>query len=286
MFRTMLFAPGNNERRMQKALSLPADAVIFDLEDAVALNEKKNAREMVCSVLSQARQRKVFIRINSLDTPYAEEDLQKIIPMKPDGIMVPKAEHAEGICRISEIIDELEKQENIALGHVKLIPLVETAAGVLNAYQIAGASGRVICLAFGAIDFTLDIGTGLSDEGSELAYARSHLVVASRAAGIGAPVDTVYPNIKDQEGLRQDTLRAKQLGMFGKLVIHPDQIPVVNEIYTPDDAEIAFAKKVVRAFREAEEQGVAAIQVDGKFVDYPVAVRAENILKLAAIIGK
>ena len=288
MFRTMLFSPGNNPKRMKKALDLPADAIIFDLEDAVAVTEKESARNIISEVLSQHQKlrKEIIVRINALDTPYAAGDLEAIVPNKPDGIMLPKSETAEAIKGVAERISQLEKQSGMEAGTIALFPLVETAVGVLNAREIAAASDRIVCLSFGAIDFTTDIGVKLTAGGEELFYARSHLVLASRAARIGAPVDTVYPNIKDDQGLRQETELAAQLGMFGKLVIHPNQIPVVNQVFTPDEKEVAWAKKVNDAYEEAEKQGIGAIQVDGKFIDVPVANRAKKVLALAAEIEK
>lgn len=285
MLRSWLFVPGNHERRMKKALELPADAVIIDLEDAVPLAEKKQARQMVVDLLARNERNNVFIRINDFGIGYAEEDLKAIVPLKPTGVMLPKAESKADVVKLDNLLGELEVGSGIASGSIAIIPLIESALGVLEARQIATASTRNICLSFGAIDFTLDIGTELSMGGNELLFARSYLVLAARAAKIGAPIDTVYPQIKDEIGLHKESILAKQLGMFGKLVIHPDQIGVVNEVFSPAEEEILYAKKVLAAYKEAEEQGIGAIQVEGKFIDYPVAIRAEQVLNLAAKIG-
>ncbi|MRR38990.1 CoA ester lyase, partial [bacterium] len=152
-------------------------------------------------------------------------------------------------------------------------------AGVIRAAGIAGASGRTRCLAFGAIDYTLDIGTNLSDDGGEIFYARAHLVAASRAGGCEAPVDTVYPNFRDPEGLRRECRLARKLGFQGKMLIHPDQIGVTHEVFSPTAEEIAHARRVVEVFEKAEKEGVASVSLDGKMVDYPVFNRARNLLE-------
>jgi len=279
LYRTLLFVPGDNERRMEKALSAGADAVIFDLEDSVAVLEKVNARKTVAAFLKLPRKCKVYVRINSLGTDFWREDLILVVKNGADGVMLPKAENDEQIKFVDRLMGSLEGEfERSALD---LMPLVETAQGVIFAFNIACASKRVSRLAFGALDYTMDIGTSFSKEGGEVFYARSHLVNASRAAGILPPVDTVFPDIKDTTGFERDLHVAKQLGMFGKLVIHPNQIEPANRMFSPSNEEIEWAQRVLSAFEAAEAEGKGVIQVDGKMVDYPVAVRARRILKLA-----
>ncbi len=282
---TYLFVPGNNSKRVAKALVAGADVVLLDLEDAVALGEKETARAEAVAALSMERKGRVFVRVNGLGTPYCLADLAAVVVPGLDGIMLPKTESREDVIIADWVIGQLERQRGITPGTVELLPLVETAAGVERSLEIARASSRVCRLAFGAIDYTLDIGTGLSKGGSELFYARSKLVNTSRLAGIAAPIDTVYPDVRDLEGLAADCAAARQLGMGAKLVIHPDQIPLVRETFAPGAAEIAWAKKVVAAFAAAEADGVAAIAVDGKFIDYPVAARAKQIVAAAEALG-
>ncbi|MBS3976338.1 MAG: CoA ester lyase [Syntrophomonadaceae bacterium] len=285
LIRTFLFTPGNNEIRVEKAYGLGADAVILDLEDAVAVTEKKAARQMVKAILAKPRNVATFVRVNSLPTGFFYGDLVEMVQPGLDGIILPKSETAEDVLKVDWLISLLEQEKNLPAGKIDLIPLVESALGILNAKEIAAACARVSRVAFGAIDYTLDIGTSCSQAGSELFYARAQLVAASRAAGKKPPVDTVYPDIKDIEGLLLETKIVKQLGFFGKMVIHPNQIDPVNKVFSPTEEEVLWASKVAAAFDQAEAQGTASIQLEGKFIDYPVAMRAKRTLQLAAAIA-
>jgi len=282
IYRSWLFVPGNQERKIKNALNLSADVIIIDLEDAVPADEKKSAKNIVENLLSKHENEKIFIRINGQQKELAEEELKSIVKLRPKGIMLPKSEDAFGIIEFDNLVKELETSANITMGTVKFVPLIESALGVLNSREIASASSRNICLAFGAIDFTLDIGAELTPSGSELLMARSMLVLAAKVAGLTV-VDTVYPHIKDDDGLYQETSFIKSLGMFGKLVIHPNQIGIVNDIFSPTEEEILSAQKIIAAFKEAEDQGIGAIQVNGKFIDYPVAARAKRVLEIAGL---
>ncbi len=311
--RTYLFTPANNEKRVSKALhlagmpgrreaqggaravSLNADAVILDLEDAVALSEKDLAREMARNALKPLGAGKsspmagkpsprIYVRINSIGSGLWRKDLESVVNDGLDGIMLPKSESAADVHRVDDLLSELEHTLGVPEGQIQLIPVTENARGIWNAFEIASACKRVACLAFGAMDFTLDIGTSYVKGGAEFLYARSQLVVASRAAGVLPPVDTVFPDIRDAEGLIAETKAVKQLGFFGKLVIHPDQIEPVNRIFTPAGAEVEWARRVVDAFTQAEARGTAVIQLDGQLVDYPVAARARRILNLAGAL--
>jgi citrate lyase subunit beta/citryl-CoA lyase len=285
LIRTFLFTPGNNSARVEKAYSLGADAVILDLEDAVAISEKNVARQMVKAELSKPRNIKTYVRINCLATDFFYRDLLEIIEPGLDGIFLPKIETAEEVRKVDWLISLLEKEAGFPAGKIDLIPQLESAVGVLNSKDIAASCARVSRLAFGAMDYILDIGVCWSKAGSELFYARAQLVTASRAAGKKPPVDTVYPDIRDLEGLLTETQAVKQLGFFGKLVIHPNQIDPVNKLFSPSEAEVACATKAAAAFDQAEAQGIASIQLEGRFIDYPVALRAKRTLQLAAAIG-
>ncbi|MEW6529923.1 MAG: CoA ester lyase [Thermodesulfobacteriota bacterium] len=279
--RSLLFVPAANPDRVEKALSSNADAVILDLEDAVAISEKVRARSLVVDVLSRARRDGIYVRVNGVNTPWIVGDLMAVVGGRPAGIMLPKAESSEEVRHVDWLIGKLENEYGLPSGNIELLALVETARGAANACEVASACSRVRRLAFGAVDYTLDMGIRLSGRGTELFYARSHLVVASRAAGIEGPIDTVYVNLKDNEGLREDCRVARELGFLGKLVIHPAQIATTNEIFSPAQSEIEYALKVVQAFDEAESQGIAAVQLDGKFIDYPVAAWARRTLDVA-----
>lgn len=283
--RSFLFAPATELRKVDKALSLDADAVIIDLEDAVAVSEKVRARSLVVDVLSRVRRDGIYIRVNGANTPWILGDIMAVLGNRPAGIVLPKAEGQEEVRRVDWLIGQLEMEYALPPGKIELIPLVETARGVANAGAVASSGPRVKRLAFGAVDYTLDMGIRLTEEGLELFYARSQLAVASRAAGIEGPIDTVNINLKDEARLREDCRLARQLGFSGKLVIHPAQIAPVNEAFSPTPPEIEYAAKVVRAFDKAENAGVAAVQLDGKFIDYPVAAWARRILVIAQTLG-
>lgn len=286
ILRTLLFTPGNVARRVEKALGSEADAVILDLEDAVPVSEKENVRPAVAAALQQPRAGACYVRINALVTGLTIDDLDAVVSPALDGIMVPKVEQPSDLEKIDWYLAYLEKKRSIPAGAVDLIPLIENARGVENAAAIAGAVPRVKRLCFGAVDYTADLGVSLTADGAEIYYARARLVNASRAAGLEPPIDTVYTGIGDAEGLAKDSRTARALGFQGKLLIHPAQIEPVNRIFTPSREEIAFARKVVDAFREAEAGGRAAITLDGgKFVDYPVVQNARRLLLLAEQIA-
>jgi citrate lyase subunit beta / citryl-CoA lyase len=278
LFRTLLFSPGSDENKMLKAFHSFADALIFDIEDSVAMSEKEIARKLISKMLKTNNDHPIFVRINSALSE-VKKDLNAIMPSRPYGIMIPKVEDAKCIENITHLISELEISAGINKGSTKIIPIIESASGILKARDICLASGRILALCFGAIDYALDINIKLTSNGFELLYPRSYLVLASREAGINPPIDTVYPCIKDIKGLENDTMRAKQLGMYGKLVIHPNQIERVNKIFTPSAEEIKNAISIVEAFKKAEEQGLAAIEVNGSMVDYPVFKKAKRILE-------
>ncbi|AEG14931.1 CoA ester lyase [Desulfofundulus sp. TPOSR] len=283
--RSFLFAPASDLRKVDKALSLDADAVILDLEDAVAVSEKVRARSLVLDVLGRMNREGIYVRVNGVNTRWIVGDLMAVVGGRPAGIMLPKAEDAEEVRRVDWLIGQLEREYGLPAGEMELIPLVETARGVMNAYEVATSCPRVKRLAFGAVDYTLDIGISLTGQGTEIFYARSHLVVASRAAGIEGPIDTVYPNIKDEEGLAEECRLVRSLGFAGKLVIHPAQLGPVNEIFSPTPREIDYAAKVAQAFAQAEAEGIAAVQLEGKFIDYPVAAWARRTLAIARALG-
>jgi citrate lyase subunit beta/citryl-CoA lyase len=282
--RSFLFAPGNHARRVEKALSLDADAVILDLEDAVAIAEKPAAREAVAASFARQRRGLLYVRVNAVDTEFCYGDLLAVARPGLDGIILPKVESAAGFATIDWLLAQLERERGLAPGGIDLIPIIETASGLDRLGAILAAGTRVRRVAFGAGDFTLDVNMVWSRGESELAPARAAIVTASRAAGIEAPLDTVWVDLTDSEGLEASSRTALGLGFQGKMCIHPDQIPIVNRVFTPSDAEIAFAERVAAAFAKAEAEGSAAIQLDGKFIDYPIVYRAQRVLtRIAAI---
>jgi citrate lyase subunit beta/citryl-CoA lyase len=285
--RSFLFAPGNHARRVEKALSLDADAVILDLEDAVAIAEKPATRVVVAAALARPRQGLLYVRVNAVDTEFCHGDLVTVVQRGLDGIILPKVESAAGLATIDWLLAQLERDRGLPPGAIDLIPIIETARGVQQIDAILAAGTRVRRVAFGAGDFTLDVGMAWSRGEAELAHARAVIVTASRACGIDAPLDTVWVDLTDPEGLEASARTALGCGFQGKMCIHPDQIAVVNRVFTPSDAEVAFAERVAAAFAAAEAAGSAAIQLDGKFIDYPIVYRAQRVLeRVAAIRGR
>ncbi|RJQ30766.1 MAG: CoA ester lyase [Peptococcaceae bacterium] len=281
LYRSILFAPANDLRKAGKALLLEADGVVLDLEDAVADSEKRKARITIQEALNLPRKGKVFVRVNSARSDFILGDLLAVVGSgKIDGIVLAKAESAEEVRWVDWLITKLEQERELPKGQLELVPFIESARAVLDSHAIASACPRVHRLFLGGIDYLLDIGASYSKEA--LFFARSQLVVSSRAAGIESPVDTVYPDFKDTEGLLADSRLARQLGFQGKLVIHPGQVGPVNEVFMPSADEIEWARKIVSAFEEAEVRGIAVIQIDGKMIEYPVVNRARQVLALAS----
>ncbi len=284
--RSLLFAPGNHARRVEKCLTLGADAVILDLEDAVAEAEKAATRAVVVQALSRPRRSLGYIRVNALGTPWSLGDFLAVVAPGVDGIVLPKVESASDLRTGEWLLDSLERDRGLPRDGIDLIPIIETAAGFANMASIAAAARRTRRLAFGAGDFTLDIGLSWSADETELLPYRSQFVVQSRAAGLEPPLDTVWVSLDDPEGFRRSAERACSLGFQGKLCIHPDQVPVVNECFRPAPRELAHARRVIEAFEAAQRDGLAAIQVDGQFVDYPIVYRAQRLVARAEAIER
>jgi citrate lyase subunit beta/citryl-CoA lyase len=282
--RSFLFAPGNHPRRVEKALTLDADAVILDLEDAVAIAEKPATRGAVVAACAQPRSGQLYVRVNAADTEFCHGDLDAIVRPGLDGIVLPKVETAATLQTIDWLVANLERERGLMPGAIDLVPIIETARGLRDIDAILAPATRIKHCAFGAGDFTLDVNMIWSRAEAELAYARARVVTASRAAGIEAPLDTVWVDLQDEEGLEASTRNALALGFQGKMCIHPNQIAVVNRVFTPTNAEIDFAERVVAAFAKAEAAGSAAIQLDGKFIDYPIVYRAQRTLDAMAAI--
>jgi citrate lyase subunit beta/citryl-CoA lyase len=284
VFRSFLFAPGNHPRRVEKALTLGADAVILDLEDAVANAEKVATRAIVVEALRRPRPCRGYVRVNALSTAWSHGDFVAVVAEGVDGIVLPKVESAADLQTAEWLLTTLEREHGLPEGRIDLIPIIETAAGYCNVGEIARAARRTRRLSFGAGDFTLDLGLTWSADESELLPYRSTLVAQSRAAGLEPPLDTVWVSLTDREGFARSVQRAQQLGFQGKLCIHPDQVPVVNECFRPSEKELSHARRVLEAFAQAERDGLAAIQVDGQFVDYPIVYRAQRLIERADAI--
>jgi citrate lyase subunit beta/citryl-CoA lyase len=284
LLRTMLFTPANHARRVEKALTLPGDAVILDLEDAVAASEKPGARAHALAARAVARRSRLFVRVNALATPWGYADLVAMVAAGIDGIMLPKVESAQELGTAEWLIGALERDAGLSEGGIALIPLIETAAGMQALEAIARTARRARRIAFGAGDFTLDTNLDWSRDEWELLPHRSHCVVASRANGLEPPIDTVWARLDDAEGYAASVERARALGFAGKLCIHPSQIGPANAAFSPSPQQVERARRVVAAFEEAEAKGLASITLDGAFIDYPIAHAAQRILARATAI--
>jgi citrate lyase subunit beta / citryl-CoA lyase len=279
LLRTILSVPGNRENMLEKSKQLHADIIVLDLEDSVPHEEKARARAIVKDWIPRlmGNGSRIYVRINPLDSGLAQEDLETVIIRGIDGISQPKPSTGHDVQKIAEILTRLEKQRGLPEGNVKILPWIETSLGLINAYEIASSSTRVNGVIFGANDLVLETGMTRSEEGHELLYPRTKIVIAARAAGVAA-IDTPYNNFKDERGLIRETTFARNLGFRGKFVIHPGQVDVVNKIFRPTEEEVSYARKVVTAFDEARTKGFASASLDGKMIDIPIAQRALVIL--------
>ncbi len=281
MKRTMLFLPGNNPNMLINGGNLGADSIIFDLEDAISPDEKDAARILVRHVLNSLdfRPARVIVRINALATPYWEKDVEAMLPLCPDIVMPTKVDGAEYIHALVAKMERVEQAAGLTR-KAALMPLIETALGLERSFEVARAHPRVAALYLGAEDLTADLRCPRTKEGGEIAYARGRIVCAAHAAGIDA-FDTPFTDIDDMDGLRRDALLAKSLGFTGKAVISPRHVDCVNEAFSPGGAEIAYARRVFDAIREAKEKGKGAISLNGKMIDAPIVERARIVLEAA-----
>ena len=289
VLRTLLFAPANHPRHVEKALSGAADGAILDIEDAVAIAEKPAARLAARRVLETrgiVAGPKAYVRVNALTTPFAYDDICAIVGPGLDGIILPKTESAAQLITVDWLLHQLERAQGLPAGGIDLMPIVETAAGLARLREIASATPRVRRLNFGAGDFSLDTGMTWTAGHEGILWARIQVVIESRAAGLEPPLDTVFAFLDDTEGLAREADQAKRLGFQGKACIHPKQVDVVNDIFTPTADEMAHAQRIVTAFDQAEAEGVASLRVGGLFIDYPVAERARRTLEIAASIER
>jgi citrate lyase subunit beta/citryl-CoA lyase len=277
--RSLLFVPGNQAKMLAKAESTSADVVVPDFEDSVPDAEKANARAVTVSFLSRLAAMKSLVvpRVNSLATPWLEDDLAAIVGPEIYGVSVGKIEGPGDISEISVLLARLERRAGLTVGSVKLIPWIETAKAIVHCHAICAASERIVAAAFGAEDFAHEMGIERLEGESQLLYARSALCVAARAAEVLA-LETPYFEFRDLAGLRAGSLAAKHLGFKGRFAIHPGQIEVINECFSPTAAEIEHARRVVAAYEEAERRGRASTSLDGRVIDVPVVKRARALL--------
>ncbi len=280
--RTMLFVPGNNPGMMQDAHIYGSDSIMFDLEDSVSLKEKDAARILVYNALKTIdyNRKELVVRVNPLSTPYGLSDIEAMVHAGVHVIRLPKTETAKDIIDVENEISRVEKSMGIEVGTTKMMAAIEGAMGVINAYAIAVSSKRLVAMALGAEDFVADLKTTRSKDGIELLFARSQIILAARAAGIDA-IDTVFSDVNDADGLMEETRLIKQLGFDGKSVINPRQIALIHKVFTPTEAEVTKARRIIYALKQAEEKGSGVIALDGKMIDRPIVIRAQRIIDLS-----
>lgn len=289
--RTALFAPGIKDRVMGKALAGGADAVILDLEDSVPLATKAEARTLVAKTIDGAAANPsrpgIYVRVNAASTGLLVDDLEAVVRPGLDAVLLSKTENIEDVRQTAGSLDRLEKASGVKAGAVEIILQIENALGVYNCFNLIKASPRVAATCFGSArdgDLQTDLGCSWSIEGTELLYARSKVLLDTRAAGANIyPLDGVFADLNDEAGLLADSKLSARLGYIGRTVIHPKQIAPVKAAYAVPEADVAYYQKIATEFAVAEKTGTAAIAVDGKLVDYAMAQRARRVLALAAL---
>ena len=285
--RTALFAPGSKQRVMEKALESEADAVIFDLEDSVALAAKTEARGLVAAQIQAVAEtgspnKGIFVRTNAPDTGLLESDLEAVVRPGLDMIFLPKAETVDAVRDCATMIERLEKMRGLKTESIEICLMIESALGVYRCFELIKASPRVTATCIGSArdgDLQTDLGCAWSIEGVELLYSRSKVLCDTRAAG-AYPLDGVFSDLANEAGLLQDSILSARLGFLGRTPIHPKQIQPIRQAYAVPKEQVAYYQRVVEAFEAAEKQGVGAIQLEGKLVDYAMYARAQRVLAL------
>jgi citrate lyase beta subunit len=285
--RALLYMPGDDMRKIQKAANLDIDCICMDMEDGVALNRKPQARQTIAEALQKVDfgRSERLARINPVGSGLEMDDLSEVLPFRPDGIVIPKVDRAEQIHWVSQQISMAEQEFDWPPGQIHLLVVVESALGIVNLAQIAQADERLQAIIFGAEDFASDTGAIRTPVGWEVFYARSAVVTHCAAYGLQA-IDMVYVDFQDEAGLRVEALQGAQMAFSGKQIIHPNQIAPVQEAFTPSDQAIAHARRVVEAFAEYQKAGVGAFALDGKMVDAPIVKAAEKVMALARAAEK
>ena len=284
--RNPIFVPGNRRSMLEKATGFATDAVVADLEDSVPMAEKPAARVLVADMipaLAKSGQR-VIVRVNSLDTGLTADDIAAVVRPDVHAISVGKITSPADISEYGRLLDGAEAITGLPAGQTLLIPWIETASGVLHAYDIAQASERVVAITFGAEDYTRDVGIRRTTSGEEVLFPRSLVALAAHAAGV-TPLDTPYVNFRDSTGLESDIAEAARLGYKGKFAIHPAQLEPIRRLFGPQPDEIEYARRVMAAWDAASADGRGSLDLDGAMVDVPVVERARNTLAEAAELG-
>jgi citrate lyase subunit beta/citryl-CoA lyase len=281
LIRSLLLCTTTIERHVRAALASPADAVVLDLETTVADAEKSNARQAAVAALAGQHNPDIFVRINQVDSAHILDDLLALQTPNLRGVMLPQAEEQGQVVALDWILSRLEQRYSRNRPPVEILPLIESAKGVENLMSVLSASKRIGQATFGVADYSLDTGIKPAHDEAELSYIRDRLVHCSRACGLSAPIDTVWLDLTDPDGLQLSLDRARRKGFAGKLCIHPKQVEACNHGFTPSGEEIAVARKIIAAFAEGMKNNVAAVQVDGKLVDLPIVRSAERIVEIA-----
>lgn len=272
--------PGNNPRFLEKAKTIPADIVCFDLEDSVPDLEKNNARNLIKQALKLRSEYvpSVYVRTNSPVSGKIPDDLEQIVQKGLDGLVIPKVNNKHELAKIETILKHLEKKRK--LDQISLIPSIESAQGVVNTYEIASTCKRVVAVVFGVFDLLNDLGIEYTKQPDGAKYARAKIPLDAKAAGVYA-IDAIWQDLKDREGLKEDCLIGKNLGYVGKSIIHPDQIPIAHEAFAPNKTEIEWAQKVCEVYEASTKKGKGATVVDGKMIDEVHYKRAKALLEIA-----
>lgn len=279
--RTMLFIPGNNPSMILNGSIFGSDSIIYDLEDAVSPAEKDSARILLRNILSKGKFENVenVVRINALNTEFWKKDLDEMLSVDIDVVLVPKIEYKEDIHRVENYIEEVGKRLNIDTDEILIMPLIESALGIENAFEIAKSSKKIVALFLGAEDLTSDIGAKRTKKGYEIFYSRSRIIIAAKAAGIDV-IDTPFTDVNDSEGLLLDARFAKDLGFTGKSIISPRHIDIVNKVFTPSLEDYEYAKRVLYTIKKAEKEGKGVVALDGKMIDAPIVHRAQQVIDM------
>lgn len=280
----MLYIPGNNPAMIQQGGVYGADSILLDLEDAVALNQKDAARILVRNMINviDFYDAEVCVRVNHLSTPFGMADLEAIVPLQPSAIRYPKTESAEEVAELLQIIEKIEDRHGLPHTKMTLHAMIETAMGVQNVFDIASKFDRVDAITIGGQDLTADMNIVYTPDGAGIDFARKRIIMAAKASHIDV-IDTVFPDVNDEEGLRRETEYAKKIGFTGKAVINPRQIEIIHDVYTPTEEEVRKAYRIVKEFKINSAAGIGVFAIDGKMIDAPIVTRAEYILRLANV---
>jgi len=280
VMRSILYVPAHNPKMVSKAPTFPADIITLDLEDAVPMSEKENARKGAKENLKFVGSggAEVYVRLNNWETNLTNDDLEAVVWEGLNGVTLAKTGHPDDVKRLDWKLEELERRRGLEVGSIKISLLLETAKGIINAYPSCCASPRVVSAIFGAVDYCKDMRVKLTSEAKEQHYARSHMAVAARAAGIVA-IDAPFVDLEDMEGFERNIQEGRQMGYEGRMIINPRQIDICNRLYAPDPQDVEWAEGVVKFFEEEGlAKGLAAVSYQGKMVDTPVYLNAKDIL--------